>query len=88
MAGQERLHLALHCCEDAVSDCWTRLQGGYNVEEASLHVAVPEVLEGSLMQLHVRDAEWSQKGVKACLQVCVSCDFHFCQQIAGGKVQC
>ena len=46
------------------------LQGGFNSAEASLHVAVPELTQGSLLQLHVRDANWSQKGVSTCLQVC------------------
>ena len=46
------------------------LQGGFNSADASLHVAVPELTEGSLLQLHVRDANWSQKGVSTCLQVC------------------
>ena len=49
------------------------LQGGFNSAEASLHVAVPELTEGSLLQLHVRDANWSQKGVSTCLQVCGPC---------------
>lgn len=39
-------------------------------EESSLKVAVSEVAEGSLLQLHVEDAKWSQRGIKACLQVC------------------
>jgi hypothetical protein len=47
------------------------LQGGFNTAEASLTVAVPEVTEGTLLQLHVRDSHWSQKGVKTCLQVCM-----------------
>ena len=47
------------------------LQGGFNTAEASLVVAVPEVTEGTLLQLHVRDSHWSQKGVKTCLQVCM-----------------
>jgi hypothetical protein len=47
----------------------TVLQGGFNTAEASLAVAVPEVVEGTLLQLHVRDSHWSQKGVKTSLQV-------------------
>ena len=47
-------------------------QVGFNVtaEESSLTVAVSEVAEGSLLQLHVEDAQWSQKGIRRCLQVC------------------
>ena len=51
--------------------CFALLQGGFNTAEASLTVAVPEVTEGALLQLHVRDSHWSQKGVKTCLQVCM-----------------
>ena len=36
-------------------------------------MAVPELTEGSLLQLHVRDANWLQKGVSTCLQVCSPC---------------
>ncbi|CAL5223560.1 g6093 [Coccomyxa viridis] len=48
----------------------TRNLAGFNVtpEQSSLQVAVSEVAEGSLLQLHVEDAKWSQAGIRTCLQ--------------------
>lgn len=64
------MHDGVHILDSSLC-CW---QAGFNVtpEQSSLQVAVSEVAEGSLLQLHVEDAKWSQAGIRTCLQVC--CD--------------
>ena len=61
----------MHDCINILNSslfCW---QAGFNVtpEQSSLQVAVSEVAEGSLLQLHVEDVKWSQAGIRTCLQV-------------------
>ena len=57
-----------HCLFDRM--CSWQVGVDLSPEESSLKVAVSEVAEGSLLQLHVEDAKWSRRGIRACLQVC------------------
>jgi hypothetical protein len=45
------------------------VQSGFDTPNLALHVAVPEVEEGCLLQLHVRDGRWSEKGVRGLIEV-------------------
>ena len=57
-----------HCVFDLM--CLWQVGVDVSPEESSLKVAVSEVAEGSLLQLHVQDAKWTRRGIRACLQVC------------------
>ncbi len=45
------------------------LQSSIDTASMTMHLAVPEVEEGCLLQLHVRDGHWSEKGMRKLIQV-------------------
>lgn len=45
------------------------VQGGFDTTTLSVHVAVPAVEEGTLLQLLVRDTVWAQQGLRDLVKV-------------------
>lgn len=62
-------HTSVLCFKAMDMDGCSEVQSGFDTPNLALHLAVSEIEEGSLLQLHVRDSTWSQQGLHSLIKV-------------------